>query len=197
MLRSLRKFNWINSIKPLNVCNLTKQDFKNIITHLHFINTLSIKCSLTFFRETSKQLPVWQISKHAKSHLLWRAFHGIAAESPQPEMHPFHVVTHNCEVKCNLDMGNYSDLQSGKSGAVQVTPFCGVSISSHNGGLYEDRSLCQASIKGLKKQSRFRESINQCLFSSVHLDVTLKSWLTGSLVEVGFSDVQVGDLFFF
>lgn len=35
-----------------------------------------------------------QISKHAKSHLLWRAFHVIAAESNQPEINPFHVVIH-------------------------------------------------------------------------------------------------------
>lgn len=55
---------------------------------------------------------------------------------------------YNCEVKCNLDIGNYGYLQSGKSDAVQVTPFCEVSISSHNGGLSEDRSMCQASIKG-------------------------------------------------
>lgn len=103
---------------------------------------------------------------------------------------------YNCEVKCNLDIGNYGYLQSGKSDAVQVTPFCEVSISSHNGGLSEDRSMCQASIKGHWKQSHFRESINDCLFSSVHLDVTLESWLIGSRVEGGSSDVEAGDLFF-
>lgn len=82
-------------LKPPNVYNLTKQDIKNNFNiHLHSLNMLSIKYSLTFIRETSKQLPMWQISKHAKSHSLWRAFHVIAAESNQPEINPFHVVTH-------------------------------------------------------------------------------------------------------
>lgn len=77
-------------------------------------------------------------------------------------------------MKCGLDTGNYSCLQSGKSNAIQVTPFCETSISSHNGGLHDDRSTCQTSIKGLWKQRHFRESINCSLFSSVHLDVTLE-----------------------
>ena len=36
----------------------------------------------------------------------------------------------------------------GRSKAIQMTPFCEVSISSHNRGLYDDSNMSQSNIEG-------------------------------------------------
>lgn len=104
---------------------------------------------------------------------------------------------YNYAVKCNLDIGSKRDLQSGSSNAIQVTPFCEVSISSHNRGFMVTGTWVK--LLSRSYQNGVLQWINQLfpLCSSLSLDGALKSWLIGFLWRFGPLMLKSDDLSIF